>query len=183
MNWYAHETAIVEEGAQIGDGTRIWHHAHVRSGCVIGQNCNIGKNCYIDEGAKIGNRVKIQNNVSVYHGVEIEDDVFVGPCVVFTNDFYPRAFSTDWEVTKTLIKKGASLCANCTIVCGNTIGEYATVGAGSVVTKDVPAHALVVGNPAKQIGWVCTCGRKLEKSMKCKKCGEDFSKMIAKQDR
>ncbi len=175
MNYFAHETAIVEEGAQIGEGTRIWHHAHVRSGCEIGENCNIGKNCYVDEGAKIGNGVKIQNNVSVYHGVEIEDDVFVGPSVVFTNDFYPRAFNQNWEVANTLIKRGASLCANSTIVCGNTIGEYATVGAGSVVTKDIPAHALVVGNPARQIGWVCTCGYKLDNEMKCKKCGLKYS--------
>ena len=175
MSYYSHETAIVEDGAIIGKGTRIWHHAHIRSGCQIGENCNIGKNCYVDDGATIGNDVKIQNNVSVYHGVEIEDDVFVGPSVVFTNDFYPRAFSQNWEATQTLVKKGASLCANSTIVCGNTIGEYATVGAGSVVTKDVPAQALVVGNPARQIGWVCKCGHKLDGEMKCRQCGLKYS--------
>lgn len=178
MSYYAHETAIVEEGAQIGEGTRIWHHAQVRSECVIGERCIIGKNCFIDKGAIVGSGVKIQNNVSVYHGVEIEDDVFVGPSVVFTNDFYPRAFSTNWELKKTLIRKGASLCANATIVCGTTIGEYATVGAGSVVTKSIPAHALVVGNPARQIGWVCDCGNKLNASMVCTACGKDCSKEI-----
>ena len=174
----AHDLAIVEDGAKIGDGTRIWHHAHVRSGSVIGQNCNIGKNCYIDEGVVIGNGVKIQNNVSVYHGVEIEDEVFVGPSVVFTNDLYPRAFSQEWEVSKTLIKKGASLCANSTIVCSHTIGEYATVGAGSVVTKDVPPHALVVGNPARQIGWVCKCGHKLDDEYMCEQCGSKYDSFV-----
>ena len=174
MSYYAHETAIVEEGAKIGEGTRIWHHAHGRTGCEIGENCNIGKNCYIDEGAKIGSGVKIQNNVSVYHGVEIGDDVFVGPSVVFTNDLYPRAFSQDWEVGKTTVGKGASLCANSTIVCGHTIGEYATVGAGSVVTKDVPPHALVAGNPARQIGRVCRCGHKLDAQGVCPACGEKW---------
>ena len=167
-----HETAIVEDGAKIGEGTRIWHHAHVRSGSEIGSGCNIGKNCYIDAGAKIGNGVKIQNNVSVYHGVEIGDNVFVGPCVVFTNDLYPRAFSTDWEVGRTVVGEGASLCANSTIVCGHTIGAYATVGAGSVVTRDVPAHALVVGNPARQIGRVCRCGHRLDERNVCPACGE-----------
>lgn len=175
MAGFIHETAIVEEGSRIGEGTRIWHHAHVRGGSEIGCGCNIGKNCYIDEGAKIGNRVKIQNNVSVYHGVEIEDDVFVGPSAVFTNDFYPRAFSEKWEVAKTKIGKGASICANATIVCGHTIGEYATVGAGSVVTKDVPAYALTVGNPARQIGWVCRCGYKLDPENRCPACGEQYT--------
>ena len=171
MKYYVHDTAIVEEGAKIGEDTRIWHHAHVRSGSVIGAKCNIGKNCYIDEGARIGNGVKIQNNVSVYHGVEIEDDVFVGPSAVFTNDYYPRAFSRDWEVKTTVIRHGASIGANATIICGHTVGKYAMIGAGSVVTKDVPAYALVVGNPAKQIGWVCECGQKLDEDMKCSRCG------------
>lgn len=174
MSSFIHETAIVEEGAVIGEGTRIWHHAHVRAGSEIGKNCNIGKNCYIDEGAKIGSGVKIQNNVSVYHGVEIEDDVFVGPCAVFTNDFYPRAFSRDWEVGKTAIRHGASIGANATVICGHTIGEYAMIGAGSVVTKDVPPHALMVGNPAKQIGLVCECGQKLDESGKCVRCGRHY---------
>jgi acetyltransferase-like isoleucine patch superfamily enzyme len=180
MGVYIHETATVEEGAKIGEGTRIWHQAHVRGGSEIGSGCNIGKNCYIDAGAKIGNRVKIQNNVSVYHGVEIGDDVFVGPSAVFTNDFYPRAFSTNWKVAETHIEKGASICANATIVCGHRIGEYATVGAGSVVTKDVPAYALVAGNPARQIGWVCKCGHRLDETMTCPACGETHAEIIKK---
>ena len=175
MKVYIHDTAIVEEGAIIGEGTRIWHHAHVRSGSVIGVNCNIGKNCYIDTGAKIGNNVKIQNNVSVYHGVEIEDNVFVGPSAVFTNDYYPRAFSEEWEIGKTIVKKCASIGANATIICGHNIEEYAMIGAGSVVTKDVPKHALVVGNPARQIGWVCECGQKLDENKTCVRCGKRFS--------
>ncbi|MBO5239586.1 MAG: N-acetyltransferase [Lachnospiraceae bacterium] len=177
MSFFVHDTAIVEEGANIGEGTRIWHHAHVRTGSTIGKNCNIGKNCYVDLGAVIGSGVKIQNNVSVYHGVVIEDDVFVGPAAVFTNDFYPRAFINDWKVSKTLIKKGASIGANATIVCGNTIGEYATIGAGSVVTKDVKPHALMVGNPARQIGWVCKCGCKLDEMKMCPECGEEYKEL------
>ena len=178
MAYFAHDSAFVETGAIIGDGTRIWHQAHVREGCEIGSGCNIGKNCYIDTGAHIGNRVKIQNNVSVYHGVEIGDDVFVGPSAVFTNDRYPRAFSTDWKVSPTKICNGASIGANATIVCGHTVGEYATVGSGSVVTKDVLAHALVVGNPARQIGWVCRCGVKLDENGKCPECGETYPELI-----
>ena len=177
MSFFAHDTAIVEDGANIGKGTRIWHHTHVRTECQIGENCNIGKNCYVDSGAVIGSNVKIQNNVSVYHGVEIEDDVFVGPSAVFTNDFYPRAFMDDWKVTKTYIKHGASIGANATIVCGNTVGEYATVGSGSVVTKDVNPHALVVGNPAKQIGWVCKCGYKLDDNFICPNCNNQYSNL------
>lgn len=176
MAYFAHETAEIEAGAVIGDGTKIWNHAQIRGG-GIGKNCNIGKNCYIDAGAVIGSNVKIQNNVSVYHGIVIEDDVFVGPSAVFTNDLYPRAFSTDWPVYKTVIEKGASIGANATIVCGTTVGKYAMVGCGSVVTHDVPPHALVVGNPARQIGWVCECGMKLNEKCVCKSCGKryDFS--------
>lgn len=177
MSFFVHDTAIIEEGASIGEGTRIWHHAHIRTGSSIGENCNIGKNCYVDSGAVIGSGVKIQNNVSVYHGVEIEDDVFVGPSVVFTNDFYPRAFANDWKVSKTLIKRGASIGANATIVCGNTIGEYATIGSGSVVTKDVKPHALMVGNPARQIGWVCECGYKLDEGKTCPECGRKYNEL------
>ncbi len=170
MSVYVHPTAEVSDEARIGDGTKIWNLAQVREGCQIGENCIISKNVYIDTQVKIGNRVKIQNNVNVYHGVEVEDDVFLGPSMTFTNDFYPRAFNEDWKITNTLIKRGASLGANVTVVCGNTVGEYAMVGSGSVITKNVPAHALVVGNPAKQIGWVCKCGCKLDENYFCKAC-------------
>lgn len=177
MSFFVHDTAIVEDGANIGEGTQIWHHAHVRTGSVIGEKCNIGKNCYIDSGAIIGSSVKIQNNVSVYHGVTIEDEVFVGPSAVFTNDFYPRAFMNEWKIKSTLVKHGASIGANATIVCGNTIGEYATIGSGSVVTKDVKPHALMVGNPAKQVGWVCKCGYKLDEHKVCSNCKLKYEKL------
>jgi UDP-2-acetamido-3-amino-2,3-dideoxy-glucuronate N-acetyltransferase len=154
-----HETAVVEPDCEIGSGTAVWHHAHVRTGAVIGENCVLGKNVFIDAGAVIGNGVKIQNNVSVFHGVELEDFVFVGPSAVFTNDRYPRAQSVDWQVVPTLVKRGASIGANATIVCGITIGTYGTVAAGSVVTKSVESHELVAGSPARRLGWVCECGR------------------------
>jgi len=165
-NFFVHPTAIVEEGAIVGEGTRIWHFVHVRRGAKIGKNCNIGKDVYIDVGVEIGNNVKIQNGVSVYRGVKVEDDAFIGPHVTFTNDLYPRSFNENWEVVKTLVKKGASIGANATIVCGVTIGEYAMVGAGSVVTRDVPDFGLVYGNPARLRGFVCYCGRRLEKIIK-----------------
>jgi len=181
---FIHPTAIVEEGATIGEGTRIWHFVHVRSGAKIGGNCNIGKDVYIDVGVEIGDNVKIQNGVSIYRGVKIEDDVFIGPYAVFTNDKYPRAFNRGWEVVPTVVKKGASIGANATIVCGVTIGEYAMVAAGAVVTKDVPSHGLVMGNPARLKGFVCYCGKPLrtdnivEKTSqyvlyKCPKCGKE----------
>lgn len=183
-SYFVHPTAIVEEGAEIGEGTRIWHFAHVRTGAKIGRNCNIGKGVYIDVGVEIGDRVKIQNFVSVYRGVKVEDDVFLGPHATLTNDLYPRSFNEDWEVVPTLIKKGASIGANATIVCGVTIGEYAMVGAGAVVTKDVPPHALVYGNPARVRGFVCYCGRPLDLSkpvkedeeavtFRCTHCGKE----------
>ena len=174
MSVFIHQTAEVSENAVIGDGTKIWNLAQVRENTKIGENCIISKNVYIDTGVVLGDRVKVQNNVNVYHGVEVEDDVFLGPSMTFTNDFYPRAFNADWEITETRVKKGASIGANATIVCGNTIGEYAMIGSGSVVTKDVPAYALMVGNPAKQIGWVCECGQKLGKDFKCPKCGKEY---------
>lgn len=169
---YVHPTAEVSDMAVIGEGTKIWNQAQVRENACLGRGCIISKNVYIDSDVKIGNHVKIQNNVNIYHGVTIEDDVFLGPSMTFTNDFYPRAFSEEWEVYETRVKRGASIGANATIVCGITIGEYAMVGAGSVVTKDVPPHTLVVGNPARQIGKVCQCGHKLDEKGKCSHCGK-----------
>lgn len=170
-----HPTAEVSEAAVIGAGTKIWNQAQVREGARIGERCIISKNVYIDENVSIGSGVKIQNNVNVYHGVTIEDDVFLGPSMTFTNDIFPRAFSTDWQVTETVIRKGASIGANATIRCGVEIGEYATVGAGSTVTKDVPPYALVAGNPARQIGWVCKCGFRLDENHVCPNCGERYT--------
>ena len=170
--FYAHPTAEVSEKANIGEDTKIWNQAQVRENVCIGKGCIISKNVYIDAGVKIGNGVKIQNNVNVYHGVTVEDDVFLGPSMTFTNDMFPRAFTTDWKVSETLVKKGASIGANATIRCGITLGEYCMVGSGSVVTKDVPPYALVVGNPAHQIGWVCECGGKIEDG-KCIICGKE----------
>lgn len=177
MSVFIHPTAEVSDQAKIGDGTKIWNLAQVREDSVIGENCIISKNVYIDTKAVLGNRVKVQNNVNVYHGVEVEDDVFLGPSMTFTNDFYPRAFNEDWEITNTYVKKGASIGANATIVCGVTIGEYAMIGSGSVVTKDVSANALVVGNPAKQIGWVCKCGCKLNEKKYCENCGTKYDNL------
>jgi len=182
--YYVHPTAIVEEGVKIGKNTRIWHFVHVRRGARIGENCNIGKGVYIDKDVEIGNNVKIQNFVSVYHGVKIEDDVFIGPHATFTNDLYPRSFNEDWELVPTLVKRGASIGANATIVCGIVIGEYAMIGAGAVVTKDVPPFGLVYGNPARLRGFVCYCGRKLSEIIKetesevifrCSHCGKEVA--------
>lgn len=175
MSVFIHSTAEVSENAKIGDGTKIWNLAQVREKAEVGENCVISKNVYIDTESKIGNRVKIQNNVNIYHGVEIEDDVFLGPSMTFTNDRFPRAFNVDWEITNTYVKKGASIGANATIVCGNTIGEYAMVAAGSVVTKNVPKQALVAGNPARQIGWVCICGSKLDEGFYCRNCKRSYN--------
>jgi UDP-2-acetamido-3-amino-2,3-dideoxy-glucuronate N-acetyltransferase len=167
-----HPSAEVSDDALIGDGTRIWHHSQIRENAVLGGNCNIGKNVYIDFGVKVGSRVKIQNNACLYHGLEVEDDVFIGPGVCFTNDLYPRAALWDESrISRTLVKKGASIGANSTVVCGNTIGSYALVGAGSVVTHDVPDYALVAGNPAKIIGYVCECGMRVDKDRICRECG------------
>lgn len=171
---FIHETAEVSESAMIGSSTKIWNQAQVRNDVVLGENCVISKNVYIDEYVTIGSRVKVQNNVNIYHGVVVEDDVFLGPSMTFTNDMYPRSFNTEWEVTETVVKRGASIGANAVIRCGITIGEYAMVGAGSVVTKDVLSHALVVGNPARQIGWVCKCGFKLDVDGFCAKCKRKY---------
>jgi acetyltransferase-like isoleucine patch superfamily enzyme len=151
---FIHPTAEVEDGAVVGAGTKIWHVAHVRSTARIGEGCTIGRNVYVDAGVTIGDHVKIQNNVSVYVGVSIEDDVFVGPSAVFTNDLNPRARNADWKVTPTTVRRGASIGANATIVCGVEIGEYALVAAGAVVTRDVLPNQLVAGNPARPRGWV-----------------------------
>jgi len=161
-DYFVHETAIIDQGAQIGNNSKIWHFTHVMGSAHIGQNCNIGQNVYIDKNVTIGNGVKIQNNVSVYANVTIEDDCFLGPSMVFTNVMNPRAFvERKTEFKNTLVKKGCSIGANATIVCGTTLGEYSFIGAGTVVTKDVPNYAMVVGVPAKQIGWMSKHGEKL----------------------
>lgn len=172
---FIHETAIVDDNVTIGEKTKIWHFSHILSGSKIGENCNIGQNVVIGPDAIIGNKCKIQNNVSVYKGVTLEDGVFCGPSMVFTNIYNPRAeIGKMDQVRSTLIKKGATLGANCTIVCGHTIGQYAFIGAGAVVTKDVPAHALMAGNPARQIGYMCECGEKLDASLKCPICKKQY---------
>ena len=163
MKFQAHESAYIDEGCQIGDGTKIWHFSHIMPGCTIGKNCNIGQNVVISPDVVLGNNVKIQNNVSVYTGVICEDDVFLGPSMVFTNVTNPRsAVNRKNEYQKTLVKKGATLGANCTVVCGNSIGRYAFIGAGAVVTKEIKDYALVVGNPSRQIGWMSEMGHRLK---------------------
>ena len=162
-NYFAHATAVIDEGAVIGDGTKIWHFSHVMNNSIIGRNCNLGQNVVVSPKVILGNNVRVQNNVSIYEGVICEDDVFLGPSMVLTNVINPRsAISRKEEFKKTLIKKGASIGANATIVCGNTIGEYAFIGAGAVVTKDVPAFGLIVGNPGRHKGWMSEYGHKLE---------------------
>jgi acetyltransferase-like isoleucine patch superfamily enzyme len=172
---FIHPSAIVEEGAIVGNGTRIWHRGHVRSGSRVGSDCTLGFACYVDTLVTVGDRCKIQNHVSLFRGVVIEDDVFIGPSVAFTNDLYPRAASTDWDVGTTHVHRGASIGANATIVCGVDIGEWAMVAAGAVVTKDVPAHALILGTPGRQRGWVCRCGLPLGEPADgrrwCTRCG------------
>lgn len=161
-NYFAHETAVLDEGCRIGDGTRIWHFTHVMAGAVVGKNCMLGQNVMVANRVTLGDNVKIQNNVSVYEGVTCEDNVFLGPSAVFTNVINPRAFiKRKHEFRPTLVKEGASIGANATIVCGHTIGRYALVGAGAVVTHDVPDYALVTGNPARQTGWVSEYGCRL----------------------
>ena len=162
MEYFAHETAVIDAGCEIGNGTKIWHFSHIMSGCIIGESCNIGQNVVISPRVRLGRNVKIQNNVSVYTGVICEDDVFLGPSMVFTNVINPRSHvNRKNEYAETIVRKGASIGANATVVCGNEIGEYALIGAGAVITKPVKAFALVVGNPAKQIGWVSENGHKL----------------------
>ena len=163
MGYYKHETAIIDEGSSIGEGTKIWHFSHIMPNCKIGEKCNIGQNVVVSPNVVLGNNVKVQNNVSIYTGVTCDDDVFLGPSMVFTNVINPRsAINRRDQYAKTHVGKGASVGANATIVCGHDIGEYAFIGAGAVVTKNIPAYALVVGNPAKQIGWVGEYGHRLD---------------------
>ena len=163
QNYFAHETAIIDEGCTIGSGTKIWHFSHIMQGCTIGEGCNIGQHVVVSPGVVLGRNVKVQNNVSVYTGVICEDDVFLGPSCVFTNVINPRsAVSRKDQYKSTRVGKGATIGANSTIVCGHDIGEYAFVGAGAVITKDIPDYALYVGNPAYQMGWMSRCGHKLE---------------------
>ncbi len=162
MSYYAHPTAVIDEGCSIGDGTKIWHFSHIMTGAVIGNNCNLGQNVVIGAGVMLGNNVRVQNNVSVYEGVTCEDDVFLGPGMVLTNVINPRsAISRKHEFRNTIIRKGATIGANATIVCGNEIGAYAFIGAGAVVTKNVAPYALIIGNPGKQSGWMSEYGHKL----------------------
>jgi UDP-2-acetamido-3-amino-2,3-dideoxy-glucuronate N-acetyltransferase len=169
-NFFVHPSAHVEQNARVGSDTKIWINVQIRENVEIGNSCIISKDVYIDHSVKIGNRCKIQNSVSIYNGVTIGDDVFVGPNAVFTNDKVPRAFNSDWKITPTTVMNGASIGANATLVCGIEIGEYAMVAAGSVVTKNVPSHALVMGNPAKIVGSVCMCGRRLDDHGFCRTC-------------
>ncbi len=163
MDYFAHETAVIDPGCEIGNGTKIWHFSHVMKGCIIGEGCNIGQNVVVSPGVVLGKNVKVQNNVSIYTGVMCEDDVFLGPSAVFTNIINPRSHVIRRDqFAPTHVRRGASIGANATIICGNEIGAYALIGAGSVVTRPVKAYALVVGNPARQIGWVSEYGHKLE---------------------
>ena len=177
-DYFVHESSYVDEGAHVGKGTRIWHFSHVLPGAVIGENVSIGQNVNVGSKAKIGSGCKIQNNVSLYDLVELEDDVFCGPSMVFTNVFNPRAFiSRKHEYRKTLVRRGATIGANATIVCGHTIGRYAFIGAGAVVNSDVPDFAMMVGVPARQKGWMCKCAAKLNfvgGKAKCEVCGEQY---------
>ena len=162
MGVFIHESSYVDDGAVVGDGTKIWHFCHVMPGAVIGERCSLGQNVVVMSGTRIGNNVKIQNNVSIYEGVELEDDVFCGPSMVFTNVINPRsAVSRKHEYQRTLVRRGATIGANATIVCGVTLGEYAFIGAGAVITKDVKPFALVTGVPGRQVGWMCRCGERL----------------------
>lgn len=177
--FFVHESSYIDEPCDIGEGTKIWHFSHIMKDCMIGKNCNIGQNVVISPQVLLGDNVKIQNNVSVYTGIICEDDVFLGPSCVFTNVINPRShINRKEEYKQTRIKKGASIGANATIICGNTIGKYALIGAGAVVTKDVLDYALVVGNPSKQIGWICQCGEKISfehtNQTTCRICGNQY---------
>lgn len=176
MKFFVHESSYIDEDVKIGEGTKIWHFSHIQKGAIIGGNCSLGQNVNVANNVKIGNGVKVQNNVSVYEGVEIEDYVFCGPSMVFTNDLTPRSkYPKGTEgYKKTLVKHGASIGANATIVCGNIIGKWAMVASGAVVTKDVLDYSLVAGVPAKHVGWVCECGLPLKSSLECNECGREY---------
>lgn len=177
-NYFVHESSFVDENVQIGESTRIWHFCHIQKGAKIGSHCSMGQNVNISNNVKIGNGVKIQNNVSVYEGVELEDHVFCGPSCVFTNDLTPRAKYPKGSAgyKRTLVREGASIGANATVVCGHTLGKWCLIGAGAVVTTDVPDHALMLGIPARQAGWVCECGTVLESDLTCATCGRKYRK-------
>jgi UDP-2-acetamido-3-amino-2,3-dideoxy-glucuronate N-acetyltransferase len=174
---FVHETAVIDDNVEIGAGTKIWHFSHILAHSIIGESCNIGQNVVIGPDVTIGRQCKIQNNVSVYKGVTLEDEVFCGPSMVFTNIYNPRAGIRKMnQVRPTLVKYGATIGANATIVCGTTLGRYCFIGAGAVVTRDVPDYALVFGNPAKHVGWVCECGEKLPNTLTCQVCGKQYRK-------
>ena len=181
---FIHPSAVIDDGTCIGDGTRIWHWCHIMGGVVVGENCNIGENAFIESGVVLGNNVKVKNNVALYTGITCEDDVFLGPNCVFTNVANPRSFiERKNEFKKTIIKKGATIGANATIVCGHDVGEYAFVGAGSVVTKDVLPYTMVVGNPARFYSYVCKCGVKLNEKLSCTACGLKYDRINGKEIR
>ncbi|MBQ6608079.1 MAG: N-acetyltransferase [Firmicutes bacterium] len=174
--YFVHESSYVDDNVKIGKGTKIWHFSHILKGAEIGENCSLGQNVNVGNNVKIGNGCKLQNNVSVYEGVELEDYVFCGPSMVFTNDLTPRAKYPKGSAgyKKTILKEGATVGANATVVCGHKIGRWAMIAAGAVVTKNVPDHALMAGVPARQIGWVCECGEILKENLKCGKCSREY---------